>query len=75
VSLIRISISPAAWVVSLNLRCRHLYGSQLALAAAKLANLGEGRLEETASIEVASQARGGFSGSDVPTPKAQIFRQ
>jgi hypothetical protein len=52
VGLIHISISSAAYVVSLNLR-----ESRRALAAAKLANLGEGGPKETASIEAVSQAR------------------
>ena len=48
---------PLAWVVSLNLHRRHLDESQRAMVAAKLANLGEGRPAETASIEAVSQPR------------------
>lgn len=45
-----------AFVVSLNLRRRHLDESQRAMVAASLANLGEGRHSATASIEAVSQA-------------------
>lgn len=44
-----------AFVVSLNLRRRHLDESQRAMVAASLANLGEGRPSATASIEAVSQ--------------------
>src|SRR3954470_3724888 len=46
---------PTAFVVSLNLKRRHLSESQRAMIAAKLANLREGRPSETASIEAVSQ--------------------
>jgi N6-adenosine-specific RNA methylase IME4 len=56
---------PVAFVVSLNLRRRHLNESQRAMVAAKLANLGEGRpaqktsapllVEDTAQICAVSQ--------------------
>lgn len=46
---------PAAFVVSLNLKRRHLSESQRAMIAAKLANLGEGRPAETAQISAVSQ--------------------
>ena len=44
-----------AFAVSLNLHCRHLNESQRAVVAAKIANLGEGRPNKTASIEAVSQ--------------------
>ena len=42
---------PAAFVVSLNLKRRHLTESQRAMVAAKLANLDRGRPSENPSIE------------------------
>jgi len=47
--------SLVAFVVSLNLHRRHLTESQRAMIAAKLATMGEGRPEKTASIEAVSQ--------------------
>ncbi len=44
-----------SFVISLNLHRRHLNESQRAMAAARLANLGEGRPKKTASIEAVSQ--------------------
>lgn len=44
-----------SFVISLNLHRRHLDESQRAMAAARLANLGEGRPSKTASIEAVSQ--------------------
>lgn len=44
-----------SFVISLNLHRRHLNESQRAMAAARLANLGEGRPSKTASIEAVSQ--------------------
>ena len=49
--------TPIAYVISLNLHRRHLNESQRAMVASKLANLGEGRPKETASIEAVSQDR------------------
>jgi N6-adenosine-specific RNA methylase IME4 len=48
-------VDPLAFVISKNLKRRHLNESQRAFVAAKLANLGEGRPSETASIEAVSQ--------------------
>ncbi len=48
---------PAGYVVSLNLRRRHLNESQRAMVAAKLANMREGRPRETAQICAVSQDR------------------
>jgi N6-adenosine-specific RNA methylase IME4 len=47
---------PLAYVISQNLKRRHLNESQRAFVAAKLANLGEGRPEKTAPIGAVSQA-------------------
>lgn len=47
--------NPVAYVVSLNLRRRHLSESQRAFVAAKLANLREGRPEKTAQNCAVSQ--------------------
>ena len=47
--------SAMAFVVSANLRRRHLDPSQRAMAAAKIANLENGRPKKTASIEAVSQ--------------------
>ncbi len=48
--------NPVDFVISLNLRRRHLDESQRAIVAAKLANIqGKGRPEENASIEAISQ--------------------
>jgi N6-adenosine-specific RNA methylase IME4 len=48
---------PLAFVIAKNLKRRHLNESQRAMAAAKLATLGEGRpSKETASIKAVSQA-------------------
>jgi len=44
-----------SFVISLNLHRRHLNESQRSMAAARLANLGEGRPKKTASIEAVSQ--------------------
>lgn len=44
-----------AYVVSLNLKRRHLDEGQRAMVASRLANLGEGRPSKTASIEAVSQ--------------------
>jgi hypothetical protein len=44
-----------AFVVSMNLRRRHLDESQRAMVGAKLASLGEGRPKITSSIELVSQ--------------------
>jgi hypothetical protein len=46
---------PLAWVLSKNLKRRHLNESQRAMVAAKLANLGEGRPAKTSSIAPVSQ--------------------
>jgi N6-adenosine-specific RNA methylase IME4 len=46
---------PLAFVISLNLRRRHLDESQRSMVAAKLATLGEGRPSKTSSIELVSQ--------------------
>ena len=46
---------PLQFVIDKNLKRRHLNESQRAYVAAKLANLGEGRPSETASIEAVSQ--------------------
>jgi N6-adenosine-specific RNA methylase IME4 len=47
--------SLVSFVVSLNLRRRHLDESQRSMVAAKIANMGEGRPDKTASIEAVSQ--------------------
>jgi ParB-like chromosome segregation protein Spo0J len=44
------------FVLSMNLRRRHLDESQRAMVAAKVANLGEGRPKETSRIQPVSQA-------------------
>ena len=44
------------FVVSLNLKRRHLNEAQRAMVAAKIANLGEGRPKETAGIQAVSQS-------------------
>ena len=46
---------PVAFVISMNLKRRHLDESQRAMVAAKLANLNEGRPSETAQICAVSQ--------------------
>ncbi len=46
---------PLAYVVSLNLKRRHLNESQRAMVAARLANMPKGRPSENASIEAFSQ--------------------
>lgn len=46
---------PVGYVVSLNLRRRHLDESQRAMVAGRIANMAEGRPTETASIEAVSQ--------------------
>ena len=47
---------PVRYIISLNLRRRHLDESQRAMVAAKLANLGEGRPSNTAPIGAVSQS-------------------
>jgi ParB-like chromosome segregation protein Spo0J len=49
-------LDAAAFVVSMNVHRRHLDESQRAVIAAKIANLGEGRPNETASKEAVSQS-------------------
>ena len=46
-----------SFVISLNLHRRHLTESQRSMAAARLANLGEGRPSKTASIEAVPQTK------------------
>lgn len=48
---------PVSYVISTNITRRHLNESQRAMAAAKLANLDEGRPSKTLSIERVSQAQ------------------
>jgi hypothetical protein len=48
--------NPLAFVISLNLKRRHLNESQRAMIASKLANLGEGRPSKTAQIYAVSQS-------------------
>jgi ParB family transcriptional regulator, chromosome partitioning protein len=47
---------PLGYVISLNIKRRHLDESQRAMVAARIANLGEGRPSNPASIEAVSQA-------------------
>lgn len=47
---------PLAFVISLNLKRRHLSESQRSMVAAKIANLGEGRPTKTADISAVSQS-------------------
>src|SRR5208283_4755381 len=46
---------PLAYVISLNLKRRHLDESQRAMVAAKIANMGEGRPSKTSPIGEVSQ--------------------
>jgi phage N-6-adenine-methyltransferase len=48
---------PLAYVISLNLKRRHLDESQRAMVAAKIANMGEGRPSKTSPIGEVSQAQ------------------
>jgi len=48
---------PLAYIVSLNLKRRHLDEGQRDMAGARIANLGEGRPGKTASIEAVSQEK------------------
>lgn len=49
--------SLVSFVVSLNLKRRHLNESQRAMVAAKIANMTDGRPDKTASIEAVSQSK------------------
>ncbi len=48
---------PLGFIISENLHRRHLNESQRAMVAAKIANLGEGRPDKTASIDAVSQIK------------------
>ena len=54
------------YVISVNLNRRHLNESQRAMVAARLANLTEGRLSQTASIEQFLDADGRSATGEHP---------
>lgn len=68
---------PLSYVVSRNLRRRHLDASQRAMIAAKIANLGEGRPSKTASFAAVPQAEAArvMSVSRSAVQRAAIVRK